>query len=335
MQPVHKPKSKRLKSTYRITSNPSWLTELLRGEAMDESLMCYELETDRYYGVVCTTQIAAQIVMEYECTRITLTDLDSQSMRVYEDNEWRELEHYQGCIVLDTSGERWEGGMKDGVMNGYGMIVDTEGRKQFEGFMRDGLKVCYGVEYYGNGSKKYIGCYFNNRRFGSGILYDEYGDTLYAGLWKNGDPVNSVLDDKVVDSQTMTMVVPGESLNDASFIRLNQSLYSLRDIIIGDDSLNNIQLFELIGLNELERVTIGENSCRGSHLGVPPKKRTCRIVNCSNLAVIHIGNGSFSNCDALELESLPLLHTLELGDDCFVDASAFYLKSGHFTSDAS
>ena len=83
MQAVHRPKSKRLKSVYRITSNPSWITELLRGEAMDESLMCYELEADRYYGVVCTTQIAAQIVMEYACTRITLTDLDNQTMRVY------------------------------------------------------------------------------------------------------------------------------------------------------------------------------------------------------------------------------------------------------------
>lgn len=333
MQAVHRPKSKRLKSVYRITSNPSWITELLRGEAMDESLMCYELEADRYYGVVCTTQIAAQIVMEYECTRITLTDLDNQTMRVYEENEWRELTHYEGQIELNANGERWEGGLKDGVMNGYGMIVDTEGRKVFEGFMMDGFKVCYGVEYYENGSTKYIGCYFNNRRFGSGILYDECGDVVYAGLWKDGDPANGEFDDKVVDSQTMTMVVPGESLNGAMFIRLNQSLYSLREIIIGDESLNNIQLFELIGLNELENVIIGENSCRGSHQNALPTKCTCRIVNCLHLTDIQIGNGSFSNCHSLELESLPMLHRLDLGADCFVNAAAFYLKSGYLGDD--
>ena len=302
---------------------------------MDESLMCYELESDRYYGVVCTTQIAAQIVMEYECTRITLTDLDNQSMRVFEDNEWRELTHYEGRIQLDASGGRWEGGLKDGVMNGYGFMVDAEGKKEFEGFMMDGLRVCYGIEYHENGSKKYIGCYYNNRRFGSGILYDKCGNALYAGLWKNGDPADSVFDEKVVDSQTMTMVVPGESLNDAVFIRLNQSLYSLRDIIIGDDSLNNIQLFELIGLNELESVTIGEDSCQGSCKHASQDKCACRIVNCLRLTEIHIGNGSFSNCDSLELESLPQLHTLDFGAGCFVNATAFYLKSGHLRVDSS
>ena len=98
---------------------------------------------------------------------------------------------------------------------------------------------------------------------------------------------------------------------------------NLKRIVIGDGCFKCARLFELDGLNELESVVIGEWSFK-----ISDKERTdgeCRIVNCPKLKFIQIGNGSFIDYRSFELNYLPSLESIDIGDKCFGYALSFSL----------
>ena len=96
-----------------------------------------------------------------------MVDMDSEEMIAYRNGERVDTQCAEEVIDLDVNGRRWEGGVKDGVPYGYGIIYDEEGRKEYEGFMMDGMKTCYGIEYCSDiGRVEYKGGYYDNKRFG-------------------------------------------------------------------------------------------------------------------------------------------------------------------------
>ena len=89
----------------------------------------------------------------------------------------------------------------------------------------------------------------------------------------------------------------------------------LKRIVIGDWCFRSVRVFELDGLGELESVVIGKESFKMSD-----DERTDgsgRIVNCPKLKSIQIDGVSFSDYHSFELNNLPSLRSIEVGEKCF------------------
>lgn len=108
-----------------------------------------------------------------------------------------------------------------------------------------------------------------------------------------------------------------------SIVLANQM--ELKRIVIGNHCFGKVHLLEIDGLSELESMVIGAFSFDNTASKKTQADGICRIVNCSKLTSIQIGDYSFSDFHALELRSLPSLQSLELGSSCFRSAPLFSL----------
>ena len=77
------------------------------------------------------------------------------------------------------------------------------------------------------------------------------------------------------------------------------------------------------GLSELESVVIGQKSFRIN--GFERSDGSCRIVNCPKLKSIQIGYDAFWDYHSFELNNLPSLQSIDIGDWCFHYAPLFSL----------
>ena len=93
--------------------------------------------------------------------------------------------------------------------------------------------------------------------------------------------------------------------------------------MIGSNCFVNVRVFELDGLNELESVVIGGNSFSSS--SSEESDSSYRIVNCPKLKSIEIGGISFQDYHSFELNDLPSLQSIVLGDWYFRYAPSFSL----------
>ena len=120
----------------------------------------------------------------------------------------------------------------------------------------------------------------------------------------------------VVSSTTIEWVVGNGQYNEASRTQLKLGrLPRLKRIMIGDDCFGKVRVFELVGLSELESVVIGKESFRISDY--ERNDGSYWIVNCPKLKSIQIGYASFSDYHSFELNNLPSLQSIDIGDNCF------------------
>ena len=97
----------------------------------------------------------------------------------------------------------------------------------------------------------------------------------------------------------------------------------LKRIVIGDNCIGIVRVFELDGLSELESVVIGQKSFR-----IYSSERSdgsYRIVNCPKLKSIQIGYHSFEDYHSFELNNLPSLQSIDIGENCFYWTPSFSL----------
>ena len=109
--------------------------------------------------------------------------------------------------------------------------------------------------------------------------------------------------------------------NIASFKIYNSGV--IKRIVIGDYCFENVRVFELDELSELESVVIGWWSFR-----ISDKERNdgfYRIANCPKLKSIEIGYDSFRDYHSFELSNLPSLQSIDIGKYCFNWAPSFSL----------
>ena len=111
------------------------------------------------------------------------------------------------------------------------------------------------------------------------------------------------------------------SYNGTEFIL--RGLPALKTIVIGDSCFGSVRVFELDGLSELESVVIGQSSFRIDY--DDRSDGSCRIVNCSKLKSIRISYWSFRDYHSFELNNLPSLQSIDIGDWCFYYAPALSL----------
>ena len=310
--------------TGHVEEVAEWKLILSKGIDSKESILFYDIKAEYTYGVVKCNERYCAVDGLRGAYRMVVADVNRMEMIICEDSERTDPQCTKEVIDLDVNGKRWEGGVRDGKPFGYGVVYDEEGRKEYEGFMVGGVKVCYGIEYCSNNERvNYRGCFLDGIRFGKGNIYDRNGMIVYCGLWRNGKPYSYHFDGNTIDCHTESVRINDGSFSDVESFILHSFFYSLTHFVIGDDCFGRVRLFELDGLHELENVVIGQSSFR-----IGGRKRSdgsCRIVNCPKLKSIQIGFGSFWDYHSFELNNLPSLQSIDMGEYCFNWAASFSL----------
>ena len=131
------------------------------------------------------------------------------------------------------------------------------------------------------------------------------------------------------------MIVDNNACNDKRFTALASSSFSnLKVFEVGDYSFAFVEEVKLIGLNRLERVVIGENSFtkEKGRYGYD-SNRHFYLKNCERLRELKIGLGSFEYYSVCEIENVPSLEMIEIGD-VNEGSGHFYYASLELKSDS-
>ena len=117
-----------------------------------------------------------------------------------------------------------------------------------------------------------------------------------------------------LDSNMESIILCG--CNDASFTVLNLTRFvNLKVFEVGNVSLSYVNEVKLIGLNRLERVVIGQNcfTKRKNSNGNDPN-RHFYLKSCPQLSELKMGRYSFSDYSVIEIENVPSLEVIEMGE---------------------
>ena len=109
------------------------------------------------------------------------------------------------------------------------------------------------------------------------------------------------------------MIVDNNACNEKCFTSLALSFFSnLKVFEVGNYSFAFVDEVKLIGLNRLERVVIGKH-CFRKNLEKNPN-RHFDLKNCERLRELKIGRYSFSDYSVCEIENVPSLEVIEMGE---------------------
>ena len=133
------------------------------------------------------------------------------------------------------------------------------------------------------------------------------------------------------------MIVDNNACNDKCFTALDLSLFSnLKVFEVGDYSFSFVDEVKLIGLNQLERVVIGENSFTKEknveRLSYNPN-RHFYLKNCERVRELKIGCDSFRDYTVCVIENVPSLEVIEMGGWKYRSYN-FYYSSLELKSDS-
>ena len=128
--------------------------------------------------------------------------------------------------------------------------------------------------------------------------------------------MHSVEELNALDSSVETIIVDNNACNDDSFTILNLTRFvNLRVFEVGDYSFSYVEEVHLIGLSKLERVVIGDHSFTLSKWeGRYDSDRHFYLKNCERLRELKMGCYSFSDYTECEIENLPSLEVIEMGE---------------------
>ena len=112
-----------------------------------------------------------------------------------------------------------------------------------------------------------------------------------------------------------SIIVDNNACNDTDFVLLDLTRFaSLKVFEVGYYSFSYVKEVKLIGLNQLKRIVIGENSftkhkndCRYS------TSRHFYLKNCERLRELKMGRHSFADYSVCEIENVPSLEVIEIG----------------------
>ena len=256
------------------------------------------------------------VVLTADSVESELVEMDSSGMR-------------ENVIIdLNREGRRWEGGELNGKPFGFGFEYSEDDNLVYEGFVFEGMKVCFGKEWNDNGNNNclmYEGGYFNNERWGKGISYDLGGNTDYEGEWMNNHGMtkneNELKNELIFSITIEELVIDEKMFNDEHITTLHFSplLIRLKQIKVGNSCFKYVREFIIDGLPNLENVKIGWYCFK-----IGDKERDdglFRIMNCSNLHQLEIGNESFFDFQTFELTNVNSLQSIEFGGACLFFAN--------------
>ena len=128
--------------------------------------------------------------------------------------------------------------------------------------------------------------------------------------------IGSVNDWDRLDRTVGVIVVSNRCCNEkeCSVFNLSGFVY-LKELTIGSKCFKYVNEVKIIGLSELERVVIGDNSFtkHNNGAGYDPS-RHFYLKNCPKLKSLKIGRFSFSDYTVIEIENVDALEVIEMGD---------------------
>ena len=131
------------------------------------------------------------------------------------------------------------------------------------------------------------------------------------------------------------IVIASNCCNDGELSVLDLSRFvNLRELIVGDECFENVKEVKLIGLSQLERVVIGMNSfTKEKNRWAMDSNRHFYLKNCERLRELKIGCYSFSDYSVCEIENVPSLEVIEMGE-LNIESWNFYYASLELKSDS-
>ena len=131
------------------------------------------------------------------------------------------------------------------------------------------------------------------------------------------------------------MIVYSDSCNDKSYTVLDLSSFSnLKEFEVGDYSFSFVNEVKLIGMSRLERVVIGKNSfTKHKNSWDNDPNRHFYLKNCERLRELKMGRYSFSDYSVCEIENVPSLEVIEMGE-LIEDSRNFFYASLELKSDS-
>ena len=114
------------------------------------------------------------------------------------------------------------------------------------------------------------------------------------------------------------LVVPSNRCNSRKIKMLDfRAFPQLKSIEIGDECFENVNKVKLIGMNQLESVVIGKNSFKKYATRAYKSINADRhfyLKNCKRLRELKIGCDSFYDYTVCEIENVPSLEVIEIGE---------------------
>ena len=131
--------------------------------------------------------------------------------------------------------------------------------------------------------------------------------------------VSSAHDLKNVSAGVGVIVVDSGCCNDSGLRELDFSRFrNLREVRVGDECFMYVDEVKLSGLSKLESVVIGKNSFAKIKIKiVRPEYNPNRhfyLKNCERLRELKMGCWSFSDYSVCEIDNVPSLEVIEMGD---------------------
>ena len=271
----------------------------------------------RYHeGVI---EKAHSAVMELRLNGEIEVNVDSRELLRVNGKDVRGVEH-NVILNLSDDGERWEGDVLKNQPYGWGVLYDSENRMAYEGFRIGEVDVCYGRSYYSDvGVIEYEGEWFEGKRWGRGVQYDRTGRTVFDGEWVNDEQMSKrvVLNEanQLLHYHIEELIVSNNSCNEPEWSVLDLSfMFNLRLFEIGVDCFMYVEEVKLIGLNQLERVVIGDVCFTKKVADRFDPNRYFYLKNCERLRELKIGRYSFMDYCVCEIENVPSLEVIEMGE---------------------
>ena len=142
--------------------------------------------------------------------------------------------------------------------------------------------------------------------------------------------IHSMHEFEAMDRRVEVLIVNSNTCNDPSITHLDLSSFKdLRVFKVGDCSFAYVEELNLVELEKLERVVIGAN-CFTKHRDSEPRSmipsRHFYLKDCERLRELKMGRYSFSDYSVCEIEDVPSLEVIEMGE-LDEESSNFYYAS--------
>ena len=146
--------------------------------------------------------------------------------------------------------------------------------------------------------------------------------------------IHSIDELRAMSQSVEVMIVDNNACNDKCFTALALSLFSnLKVFEVGDYSFSFVDELKLIGLSKLERVVIGKNSFTKKKKGTGnDPNRHFYLKDCERVRELKMGRFSFSDYSVCEIENVPSLEVIEMGQ-LNEDSNKFWYASLELKSD--
>ena len=232
--------------------------------------------------------------------------------RITEECDLSKQEYFNG-ILDQFSGFRWEGDICCNVECGNGCEFNDEDDLSYKGLKIMGLSEGLGTEYYTDWHEEaplYVGSWCYGKRHGEGKLYDRNGNLDYEGWYVEGKvtdlPKNVVItNDEVYCLSIVESITIASGAYNSNHILSFTRYFCLKSIVIENGACQNVCVFTVKGLRQLESIRVGKKACtttvctwmmlRANRDYAQEHQKVFRVENCPNLQSIILGKQSFAD----------------------------------------